>query len=429
MKPTEHEEQVCQPLEEAEKMISNPAYETTDTESMKSDPSETVTKSNGPQPMSLPTRRPSESDMAVNKGGLQRSASYGAPMGNWEAGTGRRTSAGMTRRTIDHGIYDILEIGSEALFKDRDYKVKQDVLSALEYFEKRKDEMYDLNRRIMHELQKVIKCNQELEDQIWKLEEQNKSILNDNSELRIEMDKYQNEKKMSEEQSVHQWREKVSLEEMFCEFKNSKQKEIDNLSKTLESKEVEIKQLKGIINESKKNTNNNDTKEMELQYLSDIGRLKEELKTCRVDRDNERQHRSQLSTELACLRQQMAAQQNELEKQMNRFLSLKKSFNELHCEKEKLSHLSRSRRNSVDGNASSTWPATGKLVAKREVNCIDIPPKGQLPPADGAKRLSGLPTPGNGRNVVAKMTKPGALPNIKIPPTDNRKTPESLPPV
>ena len=55
-------------------------------------------------------------------------------------------SSATGRRSLDPSLIDILEIGSDAVFKGNDNKFRNDVLNAMEYFERQRAEMTTMNR-------------------------------------------------------------------------------------------------------------------------------------------------------------------------------------------------------------------------------------------------------------------------------------------
>ncbi len=296
---------------------------------------------------------------------------------------------------------------------DVDNRYRQDILRGLEYFEDRNREMQELNHKLVQDLNRFMTHKTEMEASLDKQKGINNQFLHDNNDLQLKIDTTDKENMRLHEQAISEWHSRVKVEEICVEQQVAYDNEIKNLKELLAIREAEIVELKSALEAAKIKAKPNRDNEIEL--VGKVNRLQEELSKVTKERNNERERNIKFMEKNDTLKKRLETTQAELERQINRFLSLKKSFNDLSDEKEKLKELNKNRRNSVGG--SNTWPSNhpGNEAVSETLHYVDLPNK-------EANMKTTLPVPGKG--VVASKVVKG---HRKQP--SGSRSPDSLPPV
>ena len=285
---------------------------------------------------------------------------------------------------------------------DWDLKHRQDVLSGLEYFERKATDFKELYNQSQHALDRLRRQNSELDEQVKKLESDNKQLWGESDELKIRLDASEKENSILQNQAITEWQSRVKLEEMYVELQRDSDKEIASLKEKLSERSmvgksvhnVELRmgvggdKVDGILHAKEHPKGGLSDDQFELMHS--ISRLQDDLKKLTREKDSLADHNGRLHQNIADLKSAFREKNQELESQQKRFLSLKKSFNDLSDENEKLkiqmrargasSQLHPTREQIANVLANSTWPGNpaGKAHSEVEsVSYIDLP-KGSL---------------------------------------------------
>lgn len=304
---------------------------------------------------------------------------------------------------------------------DMDGKFKQDILHGLEYFDQRNNELKKLNKSLVRELERMTETNNHLEVHIEQLHKKNAIMEEENDELKIKMDGLMKENIRYEEQIRNDWSSKVELEEKYVKLKSESEKEIQALRLTIEE---QSKQIKDMQNNVKRDCDEVDGDRMEMSLR--ISQLQEEIQRLGVERLRDQESHELLRKEMKDLQEVHKQKVSELEAQYKRFVSLKKSFNNLLEE-----HEAYKKRNRIENLGNSTWPSgkANPLSAQIEtVHLIDLP----------SKKKTNLPSPYKSSPYQAtppplKPTATGVRSKVPAGPGKNRSDglgrSENLPPV
>lgn len=307
-----------------------------------------------------------------------------------------------------------------------DHKIKHDIINGIEYFEKKNSEMKTINNRILVELERVTRLNHQLEERLKLTSERQQEIVSDNDELKIRLDQREKEHDRLKEQAMTQWQARIKADEMFMELKRDSDVEIRKLKALLSAKESELARVvtsaaqkeKSIRNSLKEpglaNKSMRANMEDHLELLHKITRLEEEIVRLKTENEKERMSGKKNKDEADGLKTKLKEHGTELDSQYKRFLSLKKNFNDLRDENEKLKLQLRGRRNI---NPNNTWPKnTAELASKQTeneaVSYYDIPTKYGKSSSPANKKIVGKPivdhkrSPSDGRSVVSENLPP-----------------------
>ncbi|ELT98836.1 hypothetical protein CAPTEDRAFT_226946 [Capitella teleta] len=283
---------------------------------------------------------------------------------------------------------------------DMDGKFKQDILHGLEYFEQRNNELKKLNKKILRDLDRMTEANKHLEDHIDELTQKYNAVLGENSELKIQLDALVKEKGRYEQQAMNDWKNKVELKEKYVVMQNSAEKELVKLRERIDQQN---KQLQSSAPE-----------ETSRQLQLTVTQLQDEIHKMNIDREKGLESHERLQREMNELQDVHRQKVTELEAQYKRFLSLKKSFNDLLEEHEALK-----KSNSTKMLGSSTWPSNKVMHAVETVHLIDRP----------GKKGPSYQTTNSGKILPATPAQNAVRSKVPRNRTDGLGRSENLPPV
>ncbi len=275
-------------------------------------------------------------------------------------------------------------------------KYRQDILAGLQYFESNNAELKDLNNRLVQELDRVNAANEDLENRLRRSQQENQQLRDDLEESKIKLDQQGKENMRLEDQAHSQWRSRIKLEEMYCEFRKESEAELKQLRESLHMARKNLQQVPtpspqpnqkvkfgdstsgsgsrlDDVSVSKKDPHvRQGLADDNLELLHKLRQLEEDLSRLNRDKDSAVDNNGRLKQEIADLKSALKVKSHELDGQYKRFLSLKKSFNDLADENEKLKIQLRGRgKGSI---ANSTWPSVSSSANKVEtVHVIDLP--------------------------------------------------------
>ena len=262
-----------------------------------------------------------------------------------------------------------------------DAKIKHDIINGIEYFERKNGDLKQLNSRIVAELDYARRLNNQLGDRLKLATERIKELSHDNDELKIRLDQREKDYDRSKEQAMTQWHARVKSDELYMELKRDSDVELRRLKDALAAKEKEIARVvtsasqkeKAIRNSVKEpsiaNKSLRANMEDHLELLHKIARLEEENSKLKSDNDKEKVTSKKNKDEAEMLRGKLKEHSTELDSQYKRFLSLKKNFNDLRDEHEKLKLQLRSRRSL---NPNNTWPKNTTTTAAAAAAASDV---------------------------------------------------------
>ncbi|KAK2167615.1 hypothetical protein LSH36_26g14020 [Paralvinella palmiformis] len=283
---------------------------------------------------------------------------------------------------------------------DWDLKHRQDILSGLEYFERKADDLKDLYNRSQREIERLKVCNDDLECRLKTLSIEMSDLMAESDELKIKLDGSEKENSILQDQAVSEWRGRVKAEEMYYELQRDLEREIAILKKTARRQEDAERRSgpdagdKTAPSGGTKPSGSRVEKEAAKQILSDetfelkhsVASLTEEIRRLGREKEGILENNGRLVQELDDVRRILNKKDQELESQVKRFLSLKKSFNNLVEENDTLKAQLRvrgigqphgTREQITNQLASCTWPAgkvSGGAAAEVEkVSYIDLP--------------------------------------------------------
>ena len=288
----------------------------------------------------------------------------------------------------DSGISALsLDMHPNASF-EWDQKIKHDIINGIEYFERKNAEMKQINNKILAELERVKRLNHQLEDRLNLSSERNKELGSENDELKIRLDQREKEQDKLKEQAMTQWQARVKSDELFMELKRDSDIEIRRLKDLLATKEKEVARVISNASQKEKSLRNSmkepglankslrSNMEDHLELLHKISRLEEEVSKLKDDNEKGKEVNKKTKDESDMLKTKLKEHNTELDSQYKRFLSLKKNFNDLRDENEKLKLQLRGRRNL---NPNSTWPKSNPTDTRSSeneaVSYFDIPTK------------------------------------------------------
>ena len=309
-----------------------------------------------------------------------------------------------------------------------DNRMRDGILNGLDYFQKRNHELREVKNKVVHELDRVMKVNQDLQQRIQEVVKRSDGVNLENEELKGKMDQIEKENIRLQDQALSEWTSRIKAEELFIELQAHSQRELKSVRVDLDSKEEELEALRSSHGNYTKisNKEGGDLQELQVELFTKIEALKEDVKRLTTENDQVRETHRKMADEQDNLKRYVAERNAELERQFNRFLSLKKSFNDVVEENERLKLRG---RDNLNNTANNTWPVQGnptsKNVERLHVGLVELPPamatrssKSTAPPP--------LTKPiANRRQLVSKgtsyrQTRPGQ---------DSRQGPDNLPPV
>ena len=373
------------------------------------------------EPLSLPYQETSLPDIHNSaRGSSWKLAEQIIPEeGGSTVGGSRESSASNSRslQTLQYDLTNLTQYGNT----DMDQTYKNSVISGIEYFERKNWELKELNNRVLRELERVLRLNHELEETIRKLMEDNQMMDVSVDEYKIKHDLVEKENSKLQEQAMSQWSSRIKAEEMHAEDQRDAKQEVIRMRQELQEKNEEIKRilaqqeaLKGkqkdssTAEKSKSSTGTSSKSHASsnagdnFELLHKISRLEDDILKIRSEKDGVTDTNKRLKLELDTLKSKSQQQGAELETQYKRFLSLKKNFNDLLDENEKLKGRMRSRRDSNPSISNQTWPMQprtnpdngGKDVLDGgSLRLVDIPLKAGKQPISAFS--SGLPKAGS----------------------------------
>ena len=195
-----------------------------------------------------------------------------------------------------------------------------------------------------------------------------------------------------------QWQARIRSEEQYIALKRDSDEEMSRVKDLLAQRTHDVERMSREAAEARKEKavrqnmkeapllgkQHRSNVEEQLELLHKIARLEEEISKLRLEQEREKKGSRRHKDEIEAARTKMREQFSELESQQKRFLSLKKNFNDLRDENEKLRLQLRNGRRSV--NPNNTWPknshadviavsnAAAKTNSENEtVTLLDIP--------------------------------------------------------
>ena len=310
-----------------------------------------------------------------------------------------------------------LDLGLNSGAYEWDRKVKHDIISGIEYFEKKNQEMKEVNSRMLRELERIARQNAEYEDKLRREQERSKVLNAENDEMKIKLDTLEKENGRLKEESVSYWNARVKSEELYMELKRDTEKETRILRDQVETKEKEVIHLRGMNMKGQKHDKTSKyLADDHLELLHKISRLEEEIARMKIDKERVADSNKRQKDEVDGMRKKLKEQSTELENRFSQFLVLKKSFNDLNSENEKIKSQLRTRRSTQQLTVNNnTWPKNNdlkKTEADTAVSYFDIPSKvGKA----GTKKTS-VPLLGHKRNTSdSHSTTSESLPPVPSP--------------
>ena len=279
-------------------------------------------------------------------------------------------------------------LNSSAVDDGLDRKVRQDILNGLDYLERRKAELVTINGRLSVELDSMRQLNEQLRDELDETTTKLRRLDRENDDLKERLERSEKEKAQLGEQTKAEWSARVKAEEQFAELRRDGELEAKRLLDAIAEKEAELKLMESHI------MNNNhhllhrsspvdmhreavDSRERSLEALHKIVRLEDDVARLEADRERAATGAARLEQETAKWKGCFQEKCREFEVQVGRFQALKKSFNDLATENEKLKSQARLLHTRDIGSANQTWPATAAASSSSHivdtVKVLDLP--------------------------------------------------------
>ena len=252
-----------------------------------------------------------------------------------------------------------------------DKKFKQDVLNGIEYFENRTEDLKSANSQMMREIERLTSLNADLENRFKDMDTRYQYLAEENDELKVKLDELTKEKMRVEEQAMDQWQGRVKVEEMYTEMKRDADHEMRNIRQELKAanqkKAAPVPEKRGT-----QKTRSLDANAMEL--LRKVSSLQDQLTKLQMEKATGQEVNRKLDKELSDYKVMYKDKTRELDAQYKRFLSLKKSFNDLTDEHEKLKTVFRGRGipNNTSGSGNSTWPSNKVRLGGSEIETVRL---------------------------------------------------------
>ena len=276
--------------------------------------------------------------------------------------------------------------------------MRDGVLSGLEYFEKRNKELREIKDRLVRELNRVTQINRELEENINTFMKKINVTNDESDELKHKLDRMEKENIRLQEQAAEEWRSRKKAEELYVQFQASSAEISKSLKEDLEHKDTELKNLKKKLELYAKDNSVGikEDKEVYAELHSRIESLLKDNKLVVSENDLLKNQSNKLKVEVENLKTQVGEKNSELERQFSRFLTLKKSFNDIREENERL-------KNRTFAPANITWPRDAGRV---------LPPTSGASAAHaaGSTSVSSLNSTTTGRSTQPQCRLPPAQP-------------------
>jgi len=226
-----------------------------------------------------------------------------------------------------------------------DRKIRQDIINGVNYLEKRNDELVDINKHLRVDIESVSLTNERLRDEIFESERRYQKLEIENDEWKIQQDGAEKEKARLKEQIVQEWTGRVKAEELLMEAKRDGEAEIRTLRDQLATL-------------SSTSATDIDFKAQALEHK--VARLGEKIERMKAEKDRDSETAARMESQLVDWKVRFDDKCVELDAHVQRFVSLKKSFNGLLAENERLqAKIVSSGQSGGGGNykgPNSTWP-------------------------------------------------------------------------
>ena len=219
---------------------------------------------------------------------------------------------------------------------------------------------HELFERVQNELQEMIERNVIYEKRITELEKENKYLQEkekENESLKLSLEQATKENIKLKGFFHEQFNLRNKFEEKVIELESSNQSEVKNLRDIIKSKEDEINKKEDALEKAKKRIaeyekkrNQQDDKNYNdnLEMITKIERLQEEVRKITAERDHYHDESMKEKCEIQNQKKQLAKVSKDLDHQVQRYSQLRREFDEKQKQLESLK-----RRRGSFGNVSN----------------------------------------------------------------------------
>lgn len=282
---------------------------------------------------------------------------------------------------------------------DVEKRMKDGILVGLEYFEKRNKELREIKNKLIHELDRIMKVNKEMEGKIENISKRLTYANSENDELKGKLDQIEKENARLQDQALSEWTSRVKTEEMYSELNASSKEEIKTLHGHVVTRDSEIKALKLKVDTLMQNSSM-DSKDMLIELQTKMDSLREEVRRLTMENDVFKDQNNKITADLDNAKRQVTDKKAELDRQFDRFLTLKKSFNDIMEENDRLKQTIKPQRVRGNNAANVTWPRDGDQTGSDVMDGETVTKRLNLPPTVGPKTIRTSPVA-----IVPKTTK------------------------
>ncbi len=327
-----------------------------------------------------------------------------------------------------HGITDSAQSGAFAS------RVRQDILNGLAFFEQRSYELETKLIQMSEELRKVKELNQIYEDEIHVLKKEKKNYLmveDENEKLKHTLEQIKEENNKLQEYFREQFHATKKAEEMYIELEARSNDEIKILRDNIKEKDDALNKAKASIaeHERKVNAKNKHNYDDELETMTRIERLQQDVKKLAAEKIHFREASTKAEAAIVNLTTQLEDKCKELENQKGRYETLRKDYESVHAEVNQLKKSFSTKRRPSLGSMSSASGQSGhsnhSSHSNQSSHANQSGIQGGVDVVDGKMEsltILTLPVPGTG------VTKHAANNQLTVPHQANPSKPKILQP-